>query len=122
MKRMAHVSAVADPRTQTLIVTAGTNMIEQIDLIVTTLEASDAHKVKPFYFALQNADPADVLPILQGLFPTMAGMNNTSSANTLQQNYLASRAQQQLQNQNNQSSSSFGGFGSVGGGGGGSRF
>lgn len=117
MKKMAHVSAVADPRTQKLIVTAGTNLIEQIDLIVKTLDESDARKVKPFYFALQNADPADVLPILQSLFPTMAGMNNTSSSYNSQQNYLALRAQQQLQNQNNQSSSGFGSFGNMGSGG-----
>ncbi|HZV36763.1 MAG TPA: secretin N-terminal domain-containing protein, partial [Verrucomicrobiae bacterium] len=112
MKRMAHVTAVADPRTQSLIVTAGTNMLEQIDQVVNELDGSDARKVKPFYISLQNADPADVLPILQGLFPPMSGMNIPNSATSMQQNFLANRAYQQLQNQNNQNSTS--GFGSMG--------
>jgi general secretion pathway protein D len=114
MKKMARVSAVPDRRTSSLIVTAGTNVMEQIRGIVEDLDKRSDRKMKPFAISLQNADPADVLPILQGLFPATTGTSASSSSYNQQNNYLQQRATTQLQNQNNQNSTS--GFGTTGSG------
>lgn len=112
MKKMARVVAVADRRTSSLIVTTSTNMMDQVKGIIESLDKRSDRKMKPFAITLENADPADVLPILQSMFPAP---NNTSTAlnsQNQQENYLQQRTQTQLQNQNNQNTTSgFGNFG-----------
>ncbi len=111
MKKMAHVIAVPDRRTSSLVVTAGTNVMEQIADMVTNLDARTDHKMVMHIIPLANAEPVDVQNILQSMFPatTTGGSSPSSSANTSMSNPLLSRQQTQLQQQNNSATStSFG--------------
>lgn len=112
MKKMARVVAVADRRTSSLIVTTSTNMMDQVKGIIESLDKRSDRKMKPFAITLQNADPADVLPILQSMFPAPNNTSTGLNSQNQQQNYLEQRTQTQLQNQNNQNNTSgFGNFG-----------
>ncbi len=93
-QKMGHVSAVADPRTQSLIVTAAKSLMPQIEEMVNNLDAIDAGRMKAYSVSLQNADPQDVLTVLQDLFP-----NSNSRNNSTQNNLLQNRANTVSQNQ-----------------------
>jgi type II secretory pathway component GspD/PulD (secretin) len=95
MKKMANVIAVPDPRTQSLVVSASKELMPQIEDMINELDDVDAGSMHVHRIALQNADPQDVLQILQDIYP--AGQNKGSSSTT-QQNMLATRAQTVQQN------------------------
>lgn len=81
------VSAVADPRTQSVIVTASKDTIQQIAEVIAQLDASSARKQKVFVYTLENADVQQVETVLKDLFQT----NSRSSTNT-QNDPLSNRA------------------------------
>jgi hypothetical protein len=95
MKKMANVLAVPDPRTQSLLVSASKELMPQIEDMVTQLDEIDAGAMHVHRIALQNADPQDVLQIIQDIYPTG---NNSSRNNSAQQNVLQTRAQTVQQN------------------------
>jgi hypothetical protein len=64
----APLSAVADPRTQSVIVTASKDMMFQVAEIVAQLDASTARKQKVFVYTLENADVLQVESVLRDLF------------------------------------------------------
>lgn len=82
------VNAVADPRTQSVIVTAPKDTLGQIGEIVAQLDTSTARKQKVFVYTLENADVQQVESVLRDLFQTTGA--RTSSSN--QADPLASRA------------------------------
>ena len=93
-QKMGHVSAVADARTQSLIVTAAKSLMPQIEEMVAQLDSIDAGRMQAFSVSLQNADPQDVLTVLQDLYP-----NNNSRSTSTQNNPLQTRQTTVLQNQ-----------------------
>jgi type II secretory pathway component GspD/PulD (secretin) len=95
MKKMANVVAVPDPRTQSLVVSASKELMPQIADMITELDDVDAGSLHVHRIALQNADPQDVLQIIQDIYP--AGNTSRSSSSTTQ-NILANRAQTVQQN------------------------
>jgi type II secretory pathway component GspD/PulD (secretin) len=95
MKKMANVLAVPDPRTQSLLVSASKELMPQIEDMITELDDIDSGSMHVHRIALQNADPQDVLQIIQDIYP--AGANKGSSSTT-QNNVLATRAQTVNQN------------------------
>src|SRR5580765_1001479 len=56
MKKKGRVSAVADQRTSSIIVSAASEMMPQIGEMITQLDSSPAKKQKVFIYSLQNAD------------------------------------------------------------------
>ncbi|HRE82173.1 MAG TPA: secretin N-terminal domain-containing protein [Opitutaceae bacterium] len=93
------ISAVADARTQSVIVTGSKDALQQIGEIIAQLDESGARKQKVFVYTLENADVGQVETVLKNLFET----NSTRSSTTNQNDPLANRA-------NNNTQQTSGGF------------
>ena len=92
MKRRTKVTAVPDPRTGSVIVTATSGLMGQIAQMIEQLDANPAKKQNVYVFSLENADPQQVQEVLSEMFET----SNTrgSSRNSQQNNALQNRANQ----------------------------
>jgi general secretion pathway protein D len=119
MKKMAHVSAVADKRTSSLVVTADTNVMDQIQVMIDDLDARNDRKMAVHIIPLDYADPIDVQTILQDIYPATSAAGGSSrigsSSASSTSNPLLNRANTLLQQQNNTSQSSAFGSGATGG-------
>lgn len=62
------VNAVADPRTNSVVVTAEFTLMEQVARMVEQLDNNPARDQKVFVYKLKNADAAEVAGIMQGMF------------------------------------------------------
>lgn len=82
-KKQARVSAVADRRTGSVVVTASKAMIEQIAKMITDLDSDPARKQKVYVYSLENADVQQVEGVLHDLFETTGTVSQRS---TQQQN------------------------------------
>jgi type II secretory pathway component GspD/PulD (secretin) len=115
MKKKGRVSAVADQRTSSIIVSAASEMMPQIGEMISQLDSSPAKKQKVFIYSLQNADAQETAQILQEMFQrstTSASRNNANQTSPLN-NRIQSNTQTTTSGQQNS------GFGNIGGGGGG---
>jgi type II secretory pathway component GspD/PulD (secretin) len=97
------VVAVADERTNSLIVSAPEDMVATIDRLVRELDVSAIDVTELRVFHLQNADPVEVTEIFTELFP-----DDTKSTDQNQQNGFRF---------NRGGAGGFGGFGNAGRGG-----
>jgi type II secretory pathway component GspD/PulD (secretin) len=116
MKKKGRVSAVPDQRTSSLIVSAASELMPQIEEMIKQLD-QPAKKQKVFVYSLENADVQQVEQILRDMFDRSGTSANRNSQN--QNNALQNRSQLNQQGSttsggvgNNQ-----GGFGGGGGGG-----
>ena len=73
--QQARVIAVADPRTNSVLVNASRASIGQIGLLIGRLDASDSKKQHIYVHRLAHADPTNVAYILNGMF-SVSGSNN----------------------------------------------
>lgn len=114
LQKQNRVTAVADLRTSSVIVTAAPNLLEQISGMIAQLDGDPAKKQKVFVYSVENTDPTSVQTILQGLFETQNNRNRTTTRNNTQVgNQLNTRAQQsQNQGRNNTGLGGSTGFGS----------
>ena len=64
----ARMVAVADPRTNSVIVSASRDSMEEIALTIGRLDSSDSKKQHIRVYTLDNADPDNVASILRGMF------------------------------------------------------
>jgi type II secretory pathway component GspD/PulD (secretin) len=71
--------AVADVRTESVIVTASPVLMEQISNMIAQLDSDPSKQQKVFVIPVENADPAQMQQILQGLFPTQNGRSAQNS-------------------------------------------
>jgi type II secretory pathway component GspD/PulD (secretin) len=96
MKRKGRVIAVPDQRTSSLIVSAASELMPQIEQMITQLDASGAKKQKVFVYSLENADVQQVQEIVRDMFDrgSMSGNRNNANQNSALQN----RSQQNQQN------------------------
>ena len=79
---MSQVTAVPDPRTNSLIVWAAANMMPQLERMIQQLDSSNARQQKVFVYNLDNADVDNVATILRGMFESQSTMmNNRNNAN-----------------------------------------
>ena len=79
---MSQVTAVPDPRTNSLIVWAAANMMPQLERMIQQLDSSNSRQQKVFVYNLDNADVDNVATILRGLFESQSTMmNNRNNAN-----------------------------------------
>jgi type II secretory pathway component GspD/PulD (secretin) len=101
IQKQSQVIAVADPRTQSVIVTASKDLMEQIAGMMDQLDVPSTRDQKVFVFHMNNGDPQQALQVLQSTFgssSTTTSRGGTSSSS--QNSALMQRAQ------NNASSSS----------------
>ena len=117
LKKKGRVSAVPDQRTSSLIVSAASELMPQIEEMIKRLDVPPK-KQKVFVYSLENADVQQVEQILRDMFDRSGTSANRNSQN--QNNALQNRSQLNQQGSttsggvgNNQ-----GGFGGAGGGGG----
>ncbi len=121
MQKLGRVVAVPDRRTASIVVSAAKQLMPAIEKMIQELDGNPAKKTHLFTFSLQNADPQDILPILQDLVPmsTTSGGGRSGSSSTTQSNPLLTRQTTLLQQQNSTTTTSFGTSGGGGGGRGG---
>ncbi len=112
IKKRARVIAVADPRTSSLVVSAAQDLMDQISGVITELDGNAARKKVVRVIKLNNADPNEVLPVLQDIFEKNGGATSRSSS----QSSLQQRQQSQQTSGSSSSSSSSGSRGSSSGG------
>jgi general secretion pathway protein D len=72
----SQVVAVGDPRTNSLLVTAGADSMAKIAEVVTRLDATGAKRQHVYYHQLQNGDPSTIADVLRG----MLGQGTTNTA------------------------------------------
>lgn len=117
MKRMGRVTAVPDQRTSSVIVSAASELMEQIGQMIVQLDANPAKKQKVFVYSLENADVQNVEEILRGMFEAQ---NSRNMRGTTRQNNSNTNP---LNNRNTQNQGGGAGIGNnrggAGGGGGG---
>ncbi len=117
MKHQTTVVAVADPRTQSVVVTASRDLMEEIKGMIDDLDEGTMGVQHVFALPIDSADPASVQETMTGLF---AGTGTAASKQTQTQTALSAREQS---NANSQSAttSTTSGFGTTTGGTGGMR-
>ena len=93
MLQQKKVVAVADPRTNSVIVSATAELMKQIALMVERLDDNKAKQQKVYTYSLQNADVEGVSEILRNMFEQQNGnFNSTRNRNSQdQQNPLDNR-------------------------------
>jgi hypothetical protein len=108
VKRMNRVLAVPDARTGALVVTASKDLMPQIVTIVDKLDQSNRHKVHVYVAPLSYAETADVLPVLQDLFPSGSTSRNSQTSTSAQNNALTTRNTTFQTQQNSATATPFG--------------
>jgi type II secretory pathway component GspD/PulD (secretin) len=80
MQAIARVVAVADPRTNAVIVSASANLMVQIGRMVEKLDSDESKKQNVYVYSLDNADVDNVATILRGMFESQSNLNNRNNA------------------------------------------
>ncbi|NBV24345.1 MAG: hypothetical protein EBS05_20805 [Proteobacteria bacterium] len=114
------VVAVADARTSSVLVTASATMMEQIAKMMDQLDSDPSKQQKVFVIPVENADPAQMQQILQGLFPSQNTRSTQSSTANGRSGFGTGTTTRNNGGNNTSrtgSSSGFGGTGSSGVGG-----
>ncbi|MGA3283993.1 MAG: secretin N-terminal domain-containing protein [Verrucomicrobiota bacterium] len=89
IKKATQVTAVADARIQSVVVTAPKDLMEQIAGMMRDLDVPSDRDQKVYVYHLDHGDPNQVVQVLQNTF----GNNNTrSSTSSSQQGALETRA------------------------------
>ena len=107
IQKAQQVLAVADGRTQSVIVTAAKDMMPQIIDMIDQLDVKSDRDTDVSVMAVQNGDPYQVAAVLQQMFQSTSTSRTGTTAGT---DPFTSR-----QTQMNSSSSSSSGFGTTGG-------
>ncbi len=83
----SEVQAVADTRTNSVVVSAAKQTMPQIEGMVRSLDENPAKEKKVFVYSLENADVESVAEILKGMFEESSGQSGstTSGSNRLRQ-------------------------------------
>lgn len=120
-RKLGKVTAVPDPRTESLIVTASKTLMPQIAEMINELDSDRGKREVVSYYELQNADPQDVYQNLQDLFnrSTVRMQNNNNQNTMLSRNNPLTQRQLQSQQSSAGANTSFTGRSTTGGG---SRF
>jgi general secretion pathway protein D len=113
MRNRSPVVAMADMRTASVIVTASRDLMDNVADTIRTLdeEAGNARNEEVSIFNVNNAEPSQVLQVLQDIF------NNRGGTTRIQNTALTQRQQQSTtMGTSSFSSSGFGGSSGMGGG------
>jgi len=100
IKKRAKVTAVADPRTSSVLVSATSGLIGQIEEMIKQLDANPAKKQKVYVYQVNPGDVTQVQQVLEDMFESSgsSGNNrNSRSSSSQQNNALQNRANQNQQ-------------------------
>ena len=109
--KQTRVTAVPDPRTGAVIVSAAQQMMGQIRDIIEELDSDPSKKKKVHVIKVENRDPQDVVEELQSIIATDTSSGSfNNNRNTTRQNgsQLNTRQQNNLQNTGNRNNSTLG--------------
>ena len=115
IKKRAKVTAVADPRTSSVVVSATSGLMEQIGEMVKQLDANPAKKQKVYVYEVNPGDVSQVQQILEDMFETSSNSRNNRNS-SLQNTVLQNRATQNQTTSGNNSSQRTGNRTGQGGG------
>jgi len=125
IQKQSQVIAVADARTQSVIVSASKDLMDQIAGMMEQLDVSSPRDQKVFVFHMNNGDPQQALQVLQNMFQSTSGTSASSTSSSSQNSALQNRAIQNATSMGSSSSSSttsgFGGSNNRGIGGSGTQ-
>jgi type II secretory pathway component GspD/PulD (secretin) len=110
MKQQTSVVAVADRRTQSVIVTASRDLMGEITNMIASLDQGESGDMRVTAFPLSSADPASVQQTLTGLF-----LNTGTASSQQTSTALSAREQGNVNSQSTTTSTTAGGFGTSGG-------
>ena len=114
IKRTGSITAVSDPRSSSLIISASKTVMPQIAKIIQTLDADAGKREVVSYFELSHADPQDISQNLQELFNRSTRMNNNNQNSFLGRNNPLTQRQTQTQQSSTSDAFSFGSSSSSG--------
>jgi len=97
VKKRAKVTAVADARTSSIIVSATSGLMTQVEEMIKQLDANPAKKQKVYVYQVNPGDVAQVQQVLEDMFETSTGNNRNRNNSALQNNVLQNRATQNQQ-------------------------
>ena len=115
--KQTRVTAVADPRTGSVIVSAARQLMTEIADIIEELDSDPAKKKQVYVIKVENRDPQEVVEDLQSVIATdSSGGNLSTSRNSSRQSgsQLSTRQQNNARNQGNNNNSFGTGFGNSG--------
>ena len=101
----AKVTAVADPRTGAVIVSASRDLMPQIAGIIEELDSDPSKKKKVYVIKVENRDPEEVVENLQSVIATDTSSGNFANRSSSRQTgtQLGTRQQNNLRNTGNSS-------------------
>jgi len=106
IRKQTQVTAVADLRTSSVVVTAQKDLIEQIDQMMVQLDVPSDRDQKVYVYHVDHGDPQQVLQVLQSTFGSSSSGTRSGTSATSQTSALGQRAQQNAQQMGNSSSTS----------------
>ena len=106
IKKRAHVVAVADPRTSSVVVSASKDMSEQIAGMINQLDQDSPKVSHVSVIHLENADPQQIQQVLQDMFQSSSSTHSTTTQTSPLQN--------RIQQSTSTSSSTSTGLGGIG--------
>jgi type II secretory pathway component GspD/PulD (secretin) len=111
------VTAVPDPRTGSVIVSASRDLMPQISGIIEELDSDPAKKKKVYVIKVENRDPQEVVEDLQSVIATDSSGNfsTTRSSSQSSGSQLNTRQQNNLRNTGNNNNTFGTGFGTTSG-------
>ena len=112
------VTAVPDPRTGSVIVSASRNLMGDFDGIIKELDSDPAKKKNAYVIKVENRDPQEVVQELQSIIGADSSGNFSTTRSSANQSggQLGTRQQNNLQNQGNNNNAFGIGAGSTRGG------
>jgi len=78
-QKQSQVTAVADSRTQSVIVMASKDLMVEIEGMMHELDVPSTRDQKVYTVTLKNADPQEALQVLQNTFPSSSTSRSSSS-------------------------------------------
>ena len=111
-QKQSQVVAVSDPRTQSVIVTASKDLMEQIGGMMEQLDVPSTRDQKVYVFHMNNGDPQQALQVLQNMFQTSSTSRsgNGSSSSSSENSALMQREQNNATTTSSSSSSTSSSF------------
>ncbi len=97
-QKQSQVTAVADGRTQSIIVMASKDLMPEIAGMMAELDTPSTRDQHVFAYHLNNADPMEVAQILQNTFQSSTSGRSSTSASSSQQSESSALIQRENQN------------------------
>jgi type II secretory pathway component GspD/PulD (secretin) len=93
IQKQSQVIAVADSRTQSVIVTASQDLMEQIADMMQQLDMPSKRDQNVYVFHMNNGDPQETAQVLQNMFQSSTTTRGNSTTSSSQNSALMSREQ-----------------------------